>query len=100
MSRFIQKGSSSRFGLPKNRVFTDVPFGTPRGAEVWLAARDDFDGMLYDTLDALHAGVIDRKTFDREKARLTTARRKADARFEQAVREGLRPKSTVRRRIR
>lgn len=96
MSRFKYPNLVSRYGLPKNRVHTDVPLGTPRGAVPWLAARDDFDALLYDTLDALHAGVIDRKTFDREKARLTIARRSADARFEHAVRQGLRPPSAYR----
>lgn len=94
-------GVVSRFGLPKNFVLTDAPPGTPAGAKTWLTARDEFDAMLFDALDALNAGIIDRKTFDREKARLMVARRKADGRFEHAVRQALRPKSTARmRRVR
>lgn len=84
-------GELSRFGLPKNYVSTDPPPGTPPSARTWLAARDDFDAMLFDALDALHAGVIERRTFDREKCRLMIARRKADVRFEHAVRRALRP---------
>lgn len=82
----------SRYGLPRNLVRSERLPGMPRGAEPWLAARDDYDGLLLDTLDALKSGVIDRTTFDREKSRLMVARRKAHARFEHAVREALRPK--------
>lgn len=91
-------GELSRFGLPKNYVLTDPPHGTPAGAKAWLAVRDDFDGMLFDALDALNAGIINRKTFDSEKTRLMVARRKADSRFEHAVRQALRPPSTHKMR--
>lgn len=96
--RSIAPGAQSRFGLPKNFVDTEAPAGTPKGALTWLRTRDDFDGMLFDTLDALHAGLIDRRTFDAEKARLMVARRKADSRFEHAVRQALRPPSTSKMR--
>lgn len=99
MSRRTQPaGQLGRYGLPKNVVVTDAPDGTPPSARVWLVARDEFDGMLFDALDALNAGVIGRRTFDVEKARLMVARRKADSRFEQAVRRALRPVSHTRLR--
>lgn len=76
----------SRFGLPKNIVMTDRTVGLPPTAEAWLRARDDFDGMLLDTMDALQKRIIDRAAFDREKSRLMLARRKADGRYEHALR--------------
>ena len=60
------------------------------------AARDDFDGMLLDSLAALEAGLIDRRTFELEKSRLGIARRKADSRFERELRQARAPKDPSR----
>lgn len=95
--RSITSDCRSRFGLPKNVVFTERRVDLPPGAEAWLQARDDFDAMLLDTLDALQSRLIDRSTFDREKSRLMVARRKADGRYEHALRTALRPKPPGRR---
>lgn len=57
----------------------------PGRAEVWLAARDEFEGLLLDLLDAYREGIIERRRYDREKALLDIARRHADMRYERAV---------------
>lgn len=95
--RRLLDNARSRYGLPKNFVVTERVVGMPPRCEPWVQARDEFDGQLYDTLDALQAGVIDRATFDREKARLTVARRKADARIDQLLRAPRGPSYSPRR---
>lgn len=97
-TKFKHGKAKSRYGLPKNIVFTDRPVGMPPAVEPWLAARDDFDGMLLDSLDALEAGLIERRTFELEKSRLGIARRKADVRFERALRSAKDPRHPRRRR--
>jgi len=78
-------GYQSRWGLARNFVVSLQRGTVPDRAEVWLATRDDFEGMLLDLLDAYRAGLIDIKRYDREKARLTIARRTADQRYERAL---------------
>lgn len=80
--RASSKSQKSRYGLPRNIVYTERPIDLPRTAEAWLEARDEFDGYLFDALDALHAGLLTRTEFDKTKARLSIARRKADARMQ------------------
>ncbi len=79
---------TSRWGLPRNFVVSLQRGAVPERAEVWLATRDDFEGMLLDLLDAYRAGRIDQRRYDREKARLDIARRSADQRYERALRAG------------
>lgn len=81
----------SRYGLPKNVVRSERPPGMPERVEPWLRARDDFDGLLLDDKDALEAGVISRREFESSKARLSVARRKANAAFERSMRAASQP---------
>ena len=70
----------SRWGLPRNFVVSLNRGRVPDPAEAWLATRVDL-------LDAYRAGLVERKRYDREKARLDIARRSADVRYERALRK-------------
>lgn len=78
----------NKFGLPKQVVESRAEADSaPRRALVWLHARDDFEGQLLDALHAYKNGVITRRAYDSERARLSSARWTADQRYRRALKE-------------
>lgn len=78
----LTRGQRSKWGLPKNTVqsFLDLPVSAE--TKRWLKARNKYDCLILDALDAHEAGLIDARTLRAERSKIAPRYEHADANFQ------------------